>query len=80
MKPCGLSIRSWLVGMAIASALFLHLSPAAAQFTDPTQGIGVRPELLKEVGVDQKLNDSIPLDLTFRDEHGNSVALTAVFR
>ena len=80
MKPCGLSIRSWLVGMAIASALFLQLSPAAAQFTDPTQGIGVRPELLKEVGVDQKLNDSIPLDLMFRDEHGNSVALTAVFR
>lgn len=65
--------------MAIVSALFLHLSPAAAQLTDPMQGIGVRPELLKEVGVDQKLNDSIPLDLTFRDEHGNSGPLRQYF-
>jgi protein SCO1 len=79
MKPCRLSVRSWLIGMAIASALFLHLSSAAAQFTDPTQGVGVRPELLKEVGVDQKLNDSIPLDLTFRDEHGNLVPLRQYF-
>src|SRR5579862_3796157 len=79
MKRCRFSITSWLDGVAIASALFLHLPPAAAQFTDPTQGIGVRPELLKEVGVDQKLNDSIPLDLTFRDEHGNSVALRQYF-
>ncbi len=79
MKLCGLSIRSWLIGMAVASALFLQLSSAAAQFTDPTQGIGVRPELLKEVGVDQKLNDSIPLDLMFRDERGNSVPLRRYF-
>ena len=61
------------------AALLVHPSPAAAQFTDPTQSIGVRPELLKEVGVDQKLNDSIPLDLTFRDEHGNPVELAQYF-
>jgi protein SCO1/2 len=79
MKLRRLSIRSWQIGLAIASALFLHLSPAAAQFTDPTQSVGVRPELLKEVGVDQKLNDSIPLDLMFRDEHGNLVALRQYF-
>ncbi|HEV3480701.1 MAG TPA: SCO family protein [Candidatus Acidoferrales bacterium] len=79
MKIRRLLIRSWLIGLAVASALFLHLSPAAAQFTDPTQSVGVRPELLKEVGVDQKLNDSIPLDLTFRDEHGNLVALRRYF-
>ena len=79
MKLRRLSIRSWLIGLVIASALFLHLSPAAAQFTDPTQSVGVRPELLKEVGVDQKLNDSIPLDLTFRDERGNLVALRQYF-
>ena len=79
MKLCRFSITIWLAGVAIASALFLHLPPAAAQFTDPTQGIGVRPELLKEVGVDQKLNDSIPLDLTFRDERGNLVPLRQYF-
>ena len=52
---------------------------AAAQFLDPMQNIGVRPELLKDVGVDQKLNDSIPLDLTFRDEHGKTVELAQYF-
>ena len=39
----------------------------------------MRPELLKEVGIDQKLNDSIPLDLTFRDEHGKTVELAQYF-
>ena len=81
MKLCRFSTRSWLIGIAIVSALFLflHVSPSDAQFTDPAQGVGVRPELLKEVGVDQKLNDSIPLDLTFHDEHGNLVALRQYF-
>src|ERR1022692_1659504 len=67
------------MGAIIASALLVYPSRAGAQFTDPMQNIGVRPELLKEVGIDQKLNDSIPLDLTFKDEHGNSVMLAKYF-
>jgi protein SCO1 len=50
-----------------------------AQFVDPLQTIGVHPELLKDVGIDQKLNDTIPLDLTFRDEHGQTVELAHYF-
>jgi protein SCO1 len=73
------SVRAWLMAAALASALFVHALPAAAQFTDPLQNIGVRPELLKQVGIDQKLNDSIPLDLSFRDEHGNPVELAQYF-
>ncbi len=46
---------------------------------DPTQNLGGRPELLKDVGVDQKLNDEIPLDLKFRDEHGQTVQLAQYF-
>ncbi len=67
------------MGAIIASALLVYPSRAGAQFTDPMQNIGVRPELLKEVGIDQKLNDSIPLNLTFRDEHGNPVELAQYF-
>ena len=67
------------MGAILASALLVHPLPVAAQFTDPLQNIGVRPELLKQVGIDQKLNDSIPLDLTFRDEHGNPVELAQYF-
>jgi protein SCO1/2 len=72
------SVRTWLAGAALA-ALLAHPAPVAAQFTDPTQGIGVRPELLKEVGIDQKLDDTVPLNLVFRDEHGNSVELAQLF-
>jgi protein SCO1 len=76
--------RPLLVSLAAAAAaavVFLALAPgAAAQLaSDPMQSVGVRPELLKQVGIDQKLNQSIPLDLTFRDEDGRTVALGQFF-
>lgn len=78
----GGAARVWFVGVALAWTLLSHPSIAAAQLGDPmspTQNIGVRPELLKDVGIDQKLNDTIPLDLTFRDEHGKTVELAQFF-
>jgi protein SCO1 len=72
-------VRAWLAGATLALALVALPGSAAAQFTDPTQGIGVRPELLKEVGVDQKLDAQVPLNLAFRDEHGNAVELGQFF-
>jgi len=72
-------MRVWSLAAATACVFLAHPRPAVAQFTDPTQNVGVRPELLKEVGIDQKLNSSIPLDLMFRDEHGKSVALGQYF-
>jgi len=65
----------------IAAALVLS-SPffvAEAQSQYPTQNIDVRPELLKDVGIDQKLNNSVPLDLAFRDETGQTVKLAQFF-
>jgi protein SCO1 len=73
------SVQALFVSGALAIVLLAHPATVAAQFTDPNQGIGVRPELLKEVGVDQKLNDEIPLNLAFRDEHGRSVELAQFF-
>ncbi len=67
----------------VASALLLGSlffgAVAQAQFQYPTQNIGVRPELLKDVGIDQKLNNSVPLDLAFRDETGQAVRLAQFF-
>ena len=60
-------------------ALTLLSAPAQAQLQGPVQDIGVRPDLLKDVGVDQKLNQSVPLNLTFRDEHGKTVELAEYF-
>jgi protein SCO1 len=63
-----------LAGMALALP-----SSAGTQLSNPVQNIGVRPELLKDVGVDQKLNELIPLDLQFNDEHGRPVELRQYF-
>jgi protein SCO1/2 len=71
------SLHAWLIAAAIALA-FLPLS-TPAQLQGPVQDIGVRPSLLKEVGIDQKLNQPIPLNLEFRDEHGKSVQLREYF-
>jgi len=70
-----------LASLAAASAAFLSLAPgAAAQLvSDPMQSAGVRPELLKQVSIDQKLNETIPLNLTFRDENGAPVRLAQFF-
>jgi protein SCO1/2 len=38
-----------------------------------------RPALLRDVGIDQKLNAQIPLDLGFRDETGRAVRLRDYF-
>jgi protein SCO1/2 len=64
---------------ALAGIFAVNAAPACAQLSDPMQSVGVRPDLLKEVGIDQKLNLQVPLDLTFRDEHGNAVQLSQYF-
>jgi protein SCO1/2 len=38
-----------------------------------------RPDLLKKVGFEQKLNAQVPLALVFRDEHGRAVPLGTYF-
>lgn len=77
----GLGVSAFVRASVILCAAALS-QPAftSAQLTDdPIQNIGVRPELLKDVGVDQKLNQSIPLDLQFNDEDGRPVELRQYF-
>ncbi len=72
----------WLVGAALVLALLVPAVASAQLLGDPmspTQGLGIHPELLKQVRIDQKLNDTIPLDLAFRDEHGKTVELAQYF-
>ena len=70
--------------LILAPALLLSALaalPAKAQLDDgaPVQTAGVRPALLRNVGLDQNLGDALPLDLTFRDEQGHPVALRQFF-
>jgi len=71
--------QALLIGLSLVCLLLALPAACAAQLTGPVQDIGVRPDLLKDVGIDQKLNDSIPLDLSFRDETGNTVKLSQYF-
>ena len=67
--------------LAVAFAALALASSAAAQLaSDPMQSVGVRPDLLKQVGIDQKLNQPVPLDLTFRDETRPDGATRPIFR
>ena len=73
---------AWLRLMAVAflaSLLTPHSGKAQLDDGAPIQTAGVRPALLRDVGLDQRLGDSIPLDLILRDEHGQPVALRQLF-
>jgi len=59
-----------LLGAPIANARALVLGPVV----DPSPAA-----VLKDVGIDQRLNEPLPLDLTFRDEAGHDVQLGQYF-
>jgi protein SCO1/2 len=53
-----------------------------AQYAQPPMGpvpTGNSNEVLKQVGIDQRLNEQVPLDLRFRDESGREVRLSEYF-
>lgn len=62
--------------------LLVFAVPVSAQVTKPELPQSVpntRPEILNNIGIDQRLNQQIPLDLVFRDENGQSVTLQTYF-
>ena len=69
------------VGLLLLAACWS--APAAlAQYAQPP--VGPRPtgnstEVLKQIGIDQRLDNQIPLDLKFRDESGREVRLAEYF-
>jgi protein SCO1/2 len=58
--------------IVLAAFLLANASPRAS--ADPAL-----PPILKSVGIDQRLNESIPLDVTFRDEEGREVKIGDYF-
>jgi protein SCO1/2 len=77
---------SWLRGSVVLAALAL---PACAQqgysavsSTQPSDGYqrqDQRPPILQQVGIDQHLNQQLPLNLQFKDESGKDVKLGDYF-
>ena len=65
-------MRSLLI---LAALLSLPCTAAHAQQSDPLQ----RFSPTQDVGIDQRLGERVPLDLVFRDEHGEAVKLAQYF-
>jgi len=74
--------------LACAAALVLAAAaaPAATPMRAPTDRVASvsppaneMPRLLTEIGLDQRLNEQLPLDLPFRDETGREVTLAQYF-
>ncbi len=71
------AVKFGVLGAILAAALAIP-SASRAQFIT-SENIGVHPDLLKQVRFDEQLNHTIPLNLTFRDEHGQTVQLGQYF-
>jgi len=86
------TVREWLASQsAILLACALAALPAIAQPGQPApvqpslsmQDSSLKPALpgaLQGVGIDQRLDQQLPLDLTFRDEAGRNVPLSTFFQ
>ncbi|HWY58483.1 MAG TPA: SCO family protein [Terriglobales bacterium] len=77
-------VRSTISKLIAASVLALSALTVPACGQGITQGTtsppaNVRPPGLKNVGIEQRLNQQVPPDLTFRDETGKAVQLGDYF-
>jgi protein SCO1/2 len=61
------------------SVIAICLFAFALSLSASAQPAGVRPPVLRDVGIDQLLNSQVPLDLEFRDESGRTVKLAEYF-
>jgi protein SCO1 len=68
------------VSLPPVSAQKMTGSPAAAGYRqEPGQPSSTVPAALREIGFDQRLDQHVPLDTTFRDEAGRTVRLGEYF-
>jgi protein SCO1/2 len=64
------------------AAVLCAAMPAHAQYAAGPQrpnATNQKPEVLKQVGIDQKIGQQLPLDLTFKNESGREVRLGEYF-
>jgi protein SCO1/2 len=68
--------------LLILCCLLLTTTDARAQYAQPPQGGSASqqpPDALKNIGIEQRLNNQLPLGATFRDESGKTVKLGDYF-
>ena len=84
MQGLGTIRRDWrgAVTIALCSAIFVPSLLAQVSRYDETQMAPVSdkpPDILSKVGIAQRLNEQLPLSLTFTDDAGKQVQLASYF-
>lgn len=76
-------MKSFILFIAVIAGIGLVPSHAAAQgalpLQEPGQPAKAKPGILGKIGIDQRLNHKVPLDLPFVDENGKEVRLGDYF-
>jgi protein SCO1/2 len=67
------------IGLAMIAGSARAQSPQAGMAAHPGDPTSAKPGLLGRVGIDQRLNSQVPLDLPFVDESGRTVRLGDFF-
>jgi protein SCO1 len=76
----GSTIRNLLAAMALAACASVSAWSQAAPKLQPGDSMpNVKPSILDQVGLDQRLNQQVPLDLAFNDESGHAIQLQQYF-
>src|SRR5881227_1190404 len=72
-------VRTIRVALA-ATSVFMTAMAQAQLYSEPKANVPMgKPESILKVGIDQHLNQQLPLDLQFRDENGANVTLGQYF-
>jgi len=74
-----MSLQHRFLLAAFATFALVAASPAFAQVPPPPVPIRPAPNLIQQIGIDQKLGEQVPLDLVFKDESGRTVPLRTYF-
>ena len=71
------TIRTLML-LTLSATAFAQMSGTIASSADTQQN--ARPSVLSQVGIDQNLGQSLPLDAKFKDEQGKDVVLGDYFQ
>jgi protein SCO1/2 len=71
--------RALTIGLLVACTSVFAIAQAAPKLQPGDSVSNQKPSILDQVGIDQRLNNQVPLDLMFNDENGQAVQLQQYF-
>jgi protein SCO1/2 len=75
------AVNTVMLGALVLASAFAMAQPPSAFMRDASKpSAQVTPDDLKNVGIDQRLDQQVPLELEFRDEAGKTVKLGEYFQ